>query len=50
MNYNGEYHGIVLSPLSSTIESATIKKKDDQIVIQLKKEIESPWYDLLKKK
>mmetsp|Transcript_11604 Transcript_11604/g.11987 ORF Transcript_11604/g.11987 Transcript_11604/m.11987 type:complete len:159 (+) Transcript_11604:54-530(+) len=49
IHHSGEYHALTLSPFSATIESASIKKKDDQIVIQLKKEVESPWYDLLKK-
>jgi hypothetical protein len=49
VNREGTFHALTLSPLSSLIESASIKKKEDQLVIQLKKGSESPWLELLKK-
>ena len=46
--HNGRDYKLYIDKLSSEVESATIKVKDEQFKILLRKKEESPWFNLRK--
>ena len=46
--HNGKDYKLYIDKLSSEVESATIKVKDEQFKILLRKKEESPWFNLRK--